>query len=247
MRKTLEPERDRLMLELQQLRVAAFTKYQDFEALKQERDKNAADLAAAVKERDTLSKCLLAIESDLSDKVEKIAALESICDEHEARAGGVSDESSHMCARPGCAFPVCVEDGRRHDYCSRTCARQAGVVLQDLLDVDGASKRVWKLQGAITNVVTKHGEFNLKLHMENLREVFHDFERALVGNDNTVLVSESWSLSIDPSGRVTDDNINIEIAPSLLSKIITPRLSGLAQILKSTPFGVFYIVNLLGH
>ena len=87
MRKTLEPERDRLMLELQQLRVAAFTKYQDFEALKQERDKNAADLAAAVKERDTLSKCLLAIESDLSDKVEKIAALESICDEHEARAG----------------------------------------------------------------------------------------------------------------------------------------------------------------
>lgn len=236
MRNTLEPERNRLMLELQQLRVAAFAKYQDFEALKQERDKSAADLAAAVKERDTISKHLLAIESEVSEKVEKIAVLESMCDayEHEARAGGVSDESSNMCARPGCAFPVCVENGRRHNYCSRTCARQAGVVLQDLLDVDGASKRLWKLQDAIINVVIKKGDAKLKLHMENLREVFGDFERALVGHDNTVLVSESCPLSVKGCSSCEGDAMTMEIAPSLLSQIITPRLRGLAQILKST-------------
>ena len=216
------------MLELQQLRVAAFTKYQDFEALKQERDKNAADLAAAVKERDTLSKCLLAIESDLSDKVEKIAALESICEQYAHEEQYEPDSNVNM---------------RNNMNMTRTCAHQAGVVLQNLLDVDGASRRIWNLQDAITQVVVKQGELNLKFHMANLREGFQDFERALVGDDNKVLVSEPWSVSLDRDGEI----YNLEIPPSILSNVITPRLSGLAQILKSTPYSVFHIVNILGH
>ena len=34
-----------------------------------------------------------------------------------------------LCARTGCAAPVCVEGNRIHDYCSKTCARKAGALI----------------------------------------------------------------------------------------------------------------------